>query len=223
LSHFQIFKLISAFLISPVFLHAASPETLTLPDDSVWHLPVMEIKGNHIFLPDGGINTVQAKKLVEQYLKDVWHTVDPNTWSVREITTKEIWNNLGVQLFCMDGLSWETRFFVISDKTILACISSEPEGSVFVSDLDSNGMYEIYTNTRVGFGETSHGICGYDLASNHAYNLNQRGKQDFHLYIDKGVLMTEIHPYSAGYESLARSGQVILKGFDDEKDLFYQF
>lgn len=77
--------------------------------------------------------------------------------------------------------------------------------SLWLSDLDSDGLYEFYGNAAFGSGIVNMEILGYNPAAKKAYKLSNgmvdsnHMVEDFSLYVRDGVLVVDVLPYgSAG-------------------------
>lgn len=185
------------------------------------NLPAIEIIGNYIS-PSDGINISEARKLIISKLKKdgIKGKID-SAIKVDEITTKEAWENTGVQLYRVDvDYAWLNGLAIIKNKKVLAVLSGMPTEAVFLADLDKDGVYEVYTNAFFGSGIISEEIQGYNVTLNEFYKLSMRMKQDIHLYIENGILMAKVRPYRyKDDKNNIRIGKVILKENDNKKEL----
>ena len=182
-------------------------------------LPTLEINGNYIS-PSGGIDSTEAKKLIIIELKKDGVKGDINSViNLQEITTKESWENVGVQLYKVKvDYAWINGIAVIKNKEVLTILSGMPTEAVFLSDLDNDSIYEIYINILLGSGIISEEILGFNVATNKSYRLSMRKEKDLHLYIENGMLMTEIRSYKNKANS-TNIGKVILKNKDNKSEL----
>lgn len=167
-------------------------------------LPAIEINGGY-FSPVEGVDISVAKEIIITELtkkdekgkkgrKGKKDDISP-ILKITEITTKESWQNMGVQIYhfeqaFLDGVA------IIRDKNVLTILYGMPTKTFFLADLDKDSIYEIYTNYFMGFGIISEEIVGYNIYLNEHYSLSMRMENDLHLYISDGILMTEVRPYS---------------------------
>ena len=186
-------------------------------------LQAMEVNGNYI-VPADGLDSVEARGLILAELKKQGVKGDINSsMKLSEITASETWSNIGVQLYKVDiNYAWLNGIFVIKNKKVLTMLSGVETKSFFLSDLDNDGQYEVYANAFIGSGLVSEEIQGYNIATNEFYQLSMRGKQDFHPYIENGILMTEIHPSGNLKDKSVKSGRIILKESGNKKELSFE-
>jgi hypothetical protein len=176
-------------------------------------LQAIEITGNYIS-PNGGINISDASKLLINKLQENGTKGDiAKNIKVNEITTKESWENIGIQLYKVDlEYAWINAVALIKNHEVLAILSGMPTEYIFFADLDNDGIYEIYTNILLGSGIISEEILCYNVALKESYRLSMRPNHDLHLYIENGILMTVIHPYRIQHDmNKTRVGKLILK------------
>jgi hypothetical protein len=184
------------------------------------NLPAIKIDGNYISLNDG-INVSDARKLIISKMEKDGVKGDINSVAkINEITTKEAWENVGVQLYSVDvDYAWLNAIAIIKDKKVLAVLSGMPTNTAFLADLDKDGIYEIYTNISMGSGIVSEEIRGYNIALNEHYALSMRMKQDIYLNIENGTLMAEVRPWNKEDKNNTKRGKVILKKNDQKREL----
>lgn len=180
-------------------------------------LAAIKVAGSSIS-PEGGMDLPGARKLIIGRLeKDgVKGDIDPAA-KISEITTKESWENAGLQLYRVRvDYAWLDGVAVIRNKECLAA----PNGRVvFLADLDKDDRYEIYTNFERGSGIISLDILGYNIALKEKYSLSMRFKKDLELFIENGALMARLHPPQQNRENNAPVGKVILKMIGGKREL----
>lgn len=217
------FILLFFTLTFSTFLYATTMLTTRLLNEDEINkkdLPAIEINGNYIS-PNGGIDTTEAKKLIIIELKKDSVKGDINSAiKLREITTKESWENIGVQLYKVNvDYAWINGIAVIKDKEVLTILSGMPTETIFLSDLDNDSIYEIYINILLGSGIISEEILGFNVSSNESYRLSMRMEKDLHLFIENGILMTKIRPFHNNKVKNTSTGKVILKNSDNRSEL----
>ena len=189
----------------------AHPDTVSSPtnDTPKKGLAAIKVDGNSI-APEGVMDLPGARKLIIGRLeKDgVKGDIDPAA-KISEITTKESWENAGIQLYRVRvDYAWLDGVAVILNKECLAVLNGR---TVFLADLDKDDRYEIYTNFERGSGIISLDILGYNIALKEKYSLSMRFKKDLELFIENGALMARLHPPQQNRENNAPVGKVTLK------------
>ena len=161
------------------------------------NLPALKINGDY-FTPKKGVDISVAKasiitELTKEGIKDDISSVI----KITEITTKESWQNMGVQLYrVILDYAWINGVAIIKNKKVLTILKGMPTETVFLADLDKDSIYEIYTNYFLGSGIISEEIGGYNISLNENYCLSMRMEKDLHLYIANGILMAQVRPYN---------------------------
>ena len=137
----------------------------------------LELKNNSIH-PKEGISISDAKKIITDYLRAKGTQGDiESVAKIEEITANEIWNDNKIQLFKVEvDYAWLYGVAIIKDKTVLKVLPGMPTESVFVSDLDNDKIYEIYSNVYFGSGIISKEIRGFNPKTNEEYSLSGRFK-----------------------------------------------
>ncbi len=169
---------------TPTAVQTAAPTTS--PTSTSESLPALKISGDAI-TPDGGTTLADAKKLVTAYLRKTGTQGDiEKTIKVKEITTKEIWDNNEIQLFSVDlDYAWiETGVAVVKNGKVLAFLSGMPVFGIYFADLDVDKKYEIYTNLAFGSGIVSYEVNGYNPTTKKTYSLSGRFKGKYGRFID---------------------------------------
>jgi hypothetical protein len=215
--------IIFVILTSTICLNATNlskDEPIYGDESSEMSLPAIEIGGNYIS-PKGAIVLSEAKNLIVANLKK--DDTKGNIYSaneVNEVTTKEAWENIGVQLYKVDGnYSWINGIAIIKNKKVLEVLPSNSAEAVFFADLDNDHIYEIYSNYFLGSGIISEEVYGFNYAINEAYSLSMRQEFDLHLYIDNGILMVEMRHWNVYDDQNKTTGKVILKDNNNKKEL----
>ncbi|MHB8064701.1 MAG: hypothetical protein ACYDG2_19075 [Ruminiclostridium sp.] len=166
--------------------------------DKVNILPAVEIVPQNKIIPDGGISQDKAKELVIKYLMNEGVKGDiKSSLTIDEITIKEAWENLKVQLFSVK-LDYATlhSIVVVKDGKILNMLAGMPILETFLADIDKDGMYEIYANVYFGSGIVSGDISGYNIATNTKFYISKRTEKDYKLFIKDNTLLVKEYPYN---------------------------
>jgi hypothetical protein len=223
----MIYKvLILLFLLTFISLtNLFSQDTLNVPQvDKIsgTKLPALKINGNY-FTPDQGVNISVAKACIINELTKEGIKGDISSFiNITEITTKESWQNMNVQLYrVILDYAWLNGIAIIKDKKVLTILRGMPTETVFLADLDKDSVYEIYTNYFLGSGIISEEIGGYNISLNENYGLSMRMEKDFHLYVENGVLMTEVRPYYK-FDETPIIKKVTLKKIDNKYKLIIE-
>ena len=184
------------------------------------NLQAIEISGNY-FSPIGGIDISAAKGIIITELVKRGIKGDINSAIIlNEITNKESWENMGVQIYQVDvNYAWLNGIAVINNKNVLTILDGMPTETVFLADLDKDSIYEIYTNVFFGSGVVSKEIRGYNIPSNETYYLSMRMEKDLHLFIENGILMAEIRPYENQLDKNITIGKVLFKKHENKNEL----
>jgi hypothetical protein len=225
----KYFIIIFVIVTSTICLNAtnlSNEEPIKGDDSTEKALPAIkiELNGNYIS-PNGGIDLSEAKILLVAKLKKEGKKGNINSAiEVKEITTKEVWENIGVQLYKVDlDYAWINGIAIIKNNKVMEIFPGMPTEAVFLADLDNDRIYEIYSNFFIGSGIVSEEILGFDVASNEGYYLGNRMKQNFHLYIDGGILKAEVHHLKQSGSMFDKDyktrGKVILKDINNGKEL----
>jgi len=74
-------------------------------------------------------------------------------------------------------------------------ISGMPVWNVFLADLTGDGLPEFCATVSIGSGIVDERIIAYDYAAGNAYELSDRMKYDYALYLDNGKLMAKKTTY----------------------------
>lgn len=160
-------------------------------------LPALKINGNY-FTPDEGVSISAAKaSIIAELTKEGIKGDISSVIKINEITTKESWQNMGVQLYrVILDYAWLNGIAIIKNKKIITIFKGMPTETVFLADLDNDSIYEIYTNYFLGSGIISKEIGGYNISLNENYCLSMRMDKDLNLFIANGILMAEVRPYN---------------------------
>ena len=161
------------------------------------NLPALKINGDY-YTPEKGVDISVAKAIITTELRKEGIKGDiSSVINLTEITTKESWQNIGVQLYRVTlEYAWINGVAIIKNKKVLTILKGMPTETVFLADLDMDSYYEIYTNYFLGSGIVSEEIGGYNISLNENYSLSIRKEKDLHLYIANGVLMAEVRSYN---------------------------
>lgn len=225
----KYFILIFVILTSTICLNArnlSNDEPIKGEDSTEMALPAIKIELNGSSIsPNGGIEISEAKNLLVMKLKkDGTKGKINSAIEVNEITTKEAWENIGVQLYQVDlNYAWINGIAIIKNKKVLEVLPNNSAKTVFLADLDNDNIYEIYTNYSWGSGIVSEEIHGFNVALNEGYYLGWRMKQNYHLYINNGILMAEVFHFKQSStifdKAYETTGKVILKDVNNKKEL----
>jgi hypothetical protein len=192
---------ISLFLLTFICLtNLFSQDTLNVSQVdkiSEFNLPALTINGDYD-TPDKGVDISIAKAIIITELTKEGIKGDiSSVIKITEITTKESWLNMGVQLYRVTlDYAWINGVAIIKNKKVLTILKGMPTETVFLADLDKDSIYEIYTNYFLGSGIISEEIGGYNISLNENYCLSMRMEKDLHLYIANGILIAELRPYN---------------------------
>jgi len=216
------FIIIFVILTSTICLNAtnlSNDEPIKGDDSTEKSLPAIKIEfnGNYIS-PNGGIDISEAKNLIVMLIKKNKECDINLANGIKEITTKEAWENVGLQLYSVN-YSWINSIAIIKNREVLAVVPSNSAETVFLADLDNDHIYEIYSNYFLGSGIISEEIYGFNYATNEAYSLSRRQELDLHLYIDNGILMVEMRHWNVYDDQNKTTGKVILKDNKNKKEL----
>ena len=158
-------------------------------------LPSIEIKGN--FTPViGGIKLADAKKIIIDDLKEsgIKGNIE-NSIIIKEITSKEVWDNDEIQLFDVNlDYAWVSGVAIIKNEKIISFLSGLTVMERFVADLDNDKFYEVYISLSNGSGRILPEIKGYNPQTNKIYSYSGtfpgEGYQDvfYSLFINEGKL-----------------------------------
>jgi hypothetical protein len=184
-------------------------------------LMAVEIPKNNKFTPEGGITLSTAQETIAKYLEKSGVQGDIRSHiKVSEITVREAWENVGVQIYlvdinyaCINGVS------IVKDGKVLCVLEGMPTNSVFLSDLDSDGYYEVYSNASFGSGIVNSDINGYNIASNTKYGLSKRMTRDLLLFIQDQELMVKEYKYESSMPMMGELGAVSRLHIKDGRSL----
>lgn len=198
----MIYKVfISFFVLTFICLtNIFCQDSFNLPHDdkiSESNLPALKINGD-FYTPDRGVDISVAKdSIISELTKEGIKGDIISIIKITEITTKESWQNMGVQLYrVILDYSWINGVALIKNKKVLTILKGMPTETVFLADLDKDSIYEIYTNYFLGSGIISEEINGYNISLNENYCLSMRMEKHLHLYIANGILMAEVRLYN---------------------------
>lgn len=160
-------------------------------------LPALVINGD-CYSPAEGVDVSEAKAIIIAELKKEGVKGDINaSINITEITSRESWQNIGIQLYRVKlDYSWLDGVAILKNKNVLTILKGMPIESVFFADLDEDSTYEVYANYFFGSGIVSMEIGGYNIALNENYHLSLRMEKDLHLFVDKGTLMAAVKPFN---------------------------
>lgn len=161
-------------------------------------LPAMEINPEKGYRPDDGITEEKAMELLKMYKTEDGHDYKLyQTYEVTEITSKESWDNNGLQLFKVSDPEYVTSshaVLIVKDGKLLGILGGMPVQKVFLSDLDEDGLYEVYINIFFGSGIVSQDILGYNVAQQESYRLSMRMFMDLELFMEDQTLLVKKKP-----------------------------
>ncbi|HEY5584607.1 MAG TPA: hypothetical protein VIK78_08950 [Ruminiclostridium sp.] len=186
--------------------------------DKTATLPAVEVVSKDKIIPNGGASLDKIKGLIVQYLKDEGFKGDiQSKVSIDEITIKEAWENLRVQLYkvkleyaSIDGVA------VVKDDKLLSMIEGMPVFEIFLADIDRDSKYEIYVNTSFGSGIVSSDVSGYNIATNTKYYMSKRMAKDFKSFIKDNELLVKEYRYGTLRSDFDTSNEI--KALKIEKD-----
>ena len=107
-----------------------------------------------------------------------------------------------------------------TDGTITTVLSGMPIRDAYFCDLNGDGVSELCAGTSFGSGMVDDRICVYDFVTHQLYMLQDRGKYDYTLSEENGVLMVTMCPYMT--ENIAARGALVLEKVGDESRLTYR-
>lgn len=160
-------------------------------------LPAVKISSENKITSKVGISLNIAKDSVVNYIADMGVKGDiQSKLSIDEITIKEAWENMGIQLFEV-RLDYSSihGIVVVKDGQILSLLQGMPVSEAFLADIDEDGKYEIYANLAFGSGIVSHDISGYNIVTNTNYYVSRRAEKDFKLFVKDNILLVKVYPY----------------------------
>jgi len=221
--YYQIIGII--LLLFPRCLYAIGEITLkSINNDTLdIALKAIEINGNYIS-PKNGIDTIEAKNLIVNKFKKDGTKGDINSAiKLIEITTNEIWSNIGGQLYQVDvEYAWINAVILIKDNNVFTILNGMPTKNIFIADIDNDSIYEIYTNRYIGSGIISEEILGYNVVTNENYQLAMRMEKDFQLYVEDGILKVKIYKYPHEVNDSFTSKKIILKKEENKNELSFE-
>ena len=176
------------------------------PKPSTSGLPVVEVMNalssqfTPAYVPAAGVTEAQAKTLCLDWLKLAGYTeLREDMLQIFNTTREEGWNNEKMQIFSVSGYGWDYGTAIIRDGKVLNILSGMAMLSLWLADLDADGLYECYGNAAFGSGIVNMEVLGYNPAARKAYKLSNRMVEDYNLSVRDGVLVVDVLPYgSAG-------------------------
>jgi hypothetical protein len=211
--------LVIAILV-PVFILCtlSQKQQQNVTDNNVCSLPAMKITALNMLFSATQDNS-KNKTLVADYLRNTGVKGDiESNLIIYNMTTKEIWDNLKVQIIAFKlEYAWTYSTVIVKDNAILGRIwGIEP----YIADLDGDCFYEVYSERSVGSGMVSNEIDGYNIKTNTNYHLGNRAIQDFYLIIENDKLKVKVMPWNKSNPNIL--GEIktpILKNGDNGKVL----
>jgi hypothetical protein len=200
-------------------------DSLNIPQEdkiSESGLPALKIDGDY-YTPDKGVDISVAKDSIIAELTNEGIQGDiGSVIKITEITTREAWQNMGIQLYqVILDYAWIDGVAIIKNKKVQTILKGMQIEAVFLADLDKDNIYEIYTNYFMGSGAVSEDIFGYNISLDENYCLSMRLEKDLHLYIANGILMAGVRPYNEPDEKPIIK-KVNLKKFDNKYKLIIE-
>ncbi|MCT4686017.1 hypothetical protein [Vallitalea sp.] len=182
-------------------------------------LNAIQVDGKSIS-PVEGLKIKDARELIINKLVDMGVKGDINKVAIiEEITTQEMWENVGAQVYKVDvNYACIYGVAIIKDNKVLEILYGMPTLSVFLADLDEDGVYELYTNIAKGSGIISYEILGYNIATQERYHLAKRGRKDYSLLVDNNTLMAKVYRYPH-LQKIEKIGKVRLKTNGDKWEI----
>ena len=101
----------------------------------------------------GGLIRLEAQVRVQNWLQTSYASDTPVDMPLNELTTDEIWQRLGTQVFqVVDGIFAGETYLMYGDTItrILTTPGRRTEFDLFVTDLDGNGRLELLVIDRLG-------------------------------------------------------------------------
>jgi len=190
-----------------------------LHNESPKILPSIEIRDNY-FSPKKGMPFNEASDLIIIYLKKEVKGDIETVVEIEEITIQEAWENAGIQLYHVKvDYAWLDGVAIVRENKVLKFLHGMPTHSVFLSDLDYDSIYEVYTNISMGSGIVSDEILGFNIALNESYCLSRRGNEDLSLFIQGEKLMVKEKPHMKQNTTESKVGSIVLKIVGNERNL----
>jgi len=182
-------------------------------------LASIEVRDNY-FSPKEGIPFNEASDLVITYLKKEVKGDIEAAVEIEEITIQEAWENAGIQLYRVKlDYAWLDGVAIVRENKVLKVLQGMLTHNVFLSDLDHDNIYEVYTNISMGSGIVSNEILGFNIALNESYYLSRRGNEDLSLFIQDEKLMVKVKPHIEQNVTETKVGLIVLKIVGNERNL----
>ena len=202
--NWKVFISLSLITIAGLTSFCSQDNIFTKNEDNIsgTNLPAVEINGDN-YSPNEGVSISFAKtNIITELIKEGVKGDINSSLKLTEITTKEAWKNARVQIYRVSlDYAWLDGVALIKNKKVLTILKGMPIKSIFLADLDMDGIYEIYTNYYLGSGIISKEISGYNISLNENYKLAMRMENDLELFIDNGILKATVKPYNKENEN----------------------
>lgn len=172
---------------------------------------------------DGGIILDDAREIIVDYIINIKKIkyIDEKT-IVKEITSKEVWENDNVQLYIVYvDYALVYAIAIIENNELVAFLNGMRTNSVFIADLDGDEIYEVYSNISSGSGMISLEVLGYNIANGESYHLAERGKKDFTLYLKENQIFVDISKYP-DIDDFERTGKLSLNINNSNQKLYVE-